>query len=139
MNARYLTAVLNSENIQYDLVTDGEKALQAGSTDRYDLLVLDVNMPKLNGVQVAEAITTSNGPNCETPIIALTANVFPDDIEKYRAAGMGSHIGKPYTPQALLKGFRKALSDGDKTRNLRVVEIPAVGSKRHQERERRSS
>lgn len=138
VNARYLAAVLDSEDIQYELATDGEKALQAALAEPYDLLVLDVNMPKLTGLQVAEQVRSSEGPNRSVPIIALTANVFPDDIERYRAAGMNSHIGKPFTPPALLQGFHKALEQPEKKPEKRILEFPGA-SVQPQEKERRSS
>ncbi|MBO6506414.1 MAG: BLUF domain-containing protein [Kordiimonadaceae bacterium] len=126
VNARYLAAVLESEDIQFELATDGEKALQSALAERYDLLVLDVNMPKLTGLQVAEEVRSSKGPNRSTPIIALTANVFPDDIERYRTAGMNSHIGKPFTPPALLQGFLKALEQAEKKPEKRILEFPGA-------------
>ena len=109
INTRYITAVLENMGVTFELVDDGQKALDKAMAERFDILVLDVNMPEMSGPEVAEYIRKHQGPNQQAPIIALTANVFPDDIAFYEKAGMNHHLAKPFTPTGLKETFEKAL------------------------------
>jgi CheY-like chemotaxis protein len=69
---------------------------------------MDIQMPEMDGYEAARAIRALGTPEAaETPIIAMTANVFREDIERARAAGMNGHIGKPISLEAVLAALRE--------------------------------
>jgi PAS domain S-box-containing protein len=74
-------------------------ALQAG--ERFDLILMDIQMPEIDGVTATRKIREMPGPTGETPIIALSANVLPEQVNEYLKAGMNAHFPKPVDPAAL--------------------------------------
>jgi CheY-like chemotaxis protein len=88
---------------------DGEEAVEAVRTGRFDLILMDIKMPRMDGVAATRAIRGLPGPVGETPIIALTANADPDDAEAYLAAGMNGVVEKPMKPEQLLAALQEAL------------------------------
>jgi len=88
---------------------DGEEAVEAASTGRFDLILMDIKMPRMDGVAATRVIRAMPGPVGQTPIIALTANADPDDAEAYLAAGMNGVVEKPMKPEHLLTALQQAL------------------------------
>ncbi|MFN3352929.1 MAG: response regulator, partial [Brevundimonas sp.] len=74
------------------------------------LILMDIKMPVMDGLQATAAIRALNGPERDLPIIALTANADPRDAEIYRTAGMAAVVEKPIRPDALLDAMRRVLS-----------------------------
>jgi signal transduction histidine kinase len=101
VNQELLTALLAPYDMQIDMVDDGAQALQRAQAKRYDLILMDVQMPVMDGVIAARHIRSLPGEAASTPIVAMTANVFPEQVAEYRAAGMDGHLGKPIDPRAL--------------------------------------
>ena len=83
-----------------DLAEDGQQALDLARRNRYALILMDMQMPVLNGVQATQAIRTDS-MNLDTPILAMTANVFDEDRQACFDAGMNDHIVKPVELQIL--------------------------------------
>ncbi|HWA60944.1 MAG TPA: response regulator, partial [Caulobacteraceae bacterium] len=67
-----------------------------------DLILMDIQMPAMDGVEATRAIRAMSGPAARTPILATTANAMANQIETYRAAGMDGSVAKPLSPAALL-------------------------------------
>ena len=88
---------------------DGLEALSAVQHRCYDLILMDIKMPRMDGVQATEAIRALHGPAGRTPIVALTANADPDDAKKYIAIGMASVVEKPIKPERLRMAMTAAL------------------------------
>jgi CheY-like chemotaxis protein len=88
---------------------DGEEAVEAASTGRFDLILMDIKMPRMDGVAATRLIRAMPGAVGQTPIIALTANADPDDAEAYLAAGMNGVVEKPMKPEHLLTALQQAL------------------------------
>ncbi|WP_163065994.1 response regulator, partial [Acinetobacter baumannii] len=78
---------------------DGVEALEAARTGRFDLILMDIKMPRMDGVEATRAIRSLGGAVGGTPIIALTANADPDDAAIYLAAGMNAVVEKPIKPE----------------------------------------
>jgi PAS domain S-box-containing protein len=98
INREIVTALMEDTGIIWDYAEDGEEAVEKFSNDPegYDLVLMDVQMPNMDGYGAARRIRSSGLPRSRTiPIIAMTANVFREDIERCREAGMDDHIGKP--------------------------------------------
>lgn len=97
VNQKILKSYLDRMLCQYEIVDDGENALLALEKDAFDLVLMDVQMPKLNGIDATKLIRDSGRPYADVPIVALTANVFASDIQDYFEAGMDRHLAKPFT------------------------------------------
>ncbi len=91
---------------------DGEEAVEAVRNGRFDLILMDIKMPRMDGVAATHAIRALPNPVGATPIIALTANADPEDAAGYLAAGMNGVVEKPMKPEQLLAALQQALSDG---------------------------
>jgi two-component system, sensor histidine kinase len=89
---------------------DGAEAIEAVRNGRFDLILMDIKMPKMDGVTAARAIRALGAEAGEVPIVALTANADPDDAASYLAAGMDGVIEKPMKPEHLLAVLQQALN-----------------------------
>ena len=89
--------VLNAEGYQVTCVEDGGAVLEALRTTAYDLVLMDVQMPKLDGVEATRQIRAGFGGerNSTVPIVAVTAYALAGDRERFLAAGMNDYISKP--------------------------------------------
>ena len=96
-NQQVLAAVLNSLGIEVHIVPDGKEAVEAWRTGAYDLILMDIQMPVMDGISAAAAIRKAeqDSGRRRTPIVALTANALTHQVEEYLAAGMDAHVAKP--------------------------------------------
>ncbi|MGV3578617.1 ATP-binding protein [Brevundimonas sp.] len=92
-----------------EVVEDGAQALEAASRRPFDLILMDIKMPVMDGVSATRAIRRLPGAAGRTPILALTANADERDAAEYTAAGMNGVAAKPIQPDALLNAMRLAL------------------------------
>jgi len=81
---------------------DGERGVEAARGERFDLILMDIQMPGIDGLEATRQIRALPGDSARTPIIALTANVMSHQRESYRAAGVDGVVGKPISPAALV-------------------------------------
>jgi CheY-like chemotaxis protein len=98
INREIVLALLEPTKLKIDCAENGVLAVKlfAESPEQYDLIFMDVQMPEMDGYEATHAIRSLDVPRAEAvPIIAMTANVFHEDIEKCLAAGMNDHVGKP--------------------------------------------
>jgi len=105
INREIMSAVLSDTGVVIDYAENGEEAVSVfnQNPDKYDLILMDINMPVMNGYDATRRIRALNIQNAGTiPIIAMTANVFKEDIDKCLDSGMNGHIGKPIDPGDLL-------------------------------------
>ena len=94
---------------------DGQQALALARQNRYALILMDMQMPNLNGMEATRAIL-ADSLNRQTPILALTANAYDEDRQACFAAGMRAHIAKPVAPAKLYEILLKWLvRNGDST------------------------
>ena len=97
------------------IVVDGVQAVAACSEQDYDLVLMDVRMPEMDGLAATRAIRARGGRLAAFPIIALTANAFPDDVKQCRDAGMSDFLSKPLRKPALVAAILRAIGRGDGT------------------------
>jgi signal transduction histidine kinase/ActR/RegA family two-component response regulator len=93
-------------------VTDGVEAVQAVSEGDYDIVLMDVRMPEMDGIAATKAIRAMGGRFGRLPIIALTANAFPEDVRLCREAGMSDFLAKPLRKPAMVAAILRALGGG---------------------------
>ncbi|WP_167354847.1 ATP-binding protein [Pseudoalteromonas luteoviolacea] len=92
INQLVIEKMLGKTGADIVLVENGKLAVEAFENDKYDVVLMDIQMPEMDGI---EAFTLIHQKNPHIPIIALTANVMPQDIAQYKAMGFADHIGKP--------------------------------------------
>jgi len=90
--------------------TDGADGLRQALSRRFDVILMDISMPRLDGLQTTEALRAGNGPNRATPVIALTAHALPDERSRFRRAGMVDVVTKPFGAQTLASVLHKAMA-----------------------------
>ena len=106
INLEIVMALLEPTHLTIDTASNGREAVEAFAAHpgRYDLILMDVQMPDVDGLQATQMIRALDLPRAATvPIIAMTANVFKEDIEKCINAGMNDHLGKPIVMQDVMK------------------------------------
>ncbi len=99
---------------------DGLEALQAVQERAFDLILMDIKMPRMDGVQATQAIRALEGPERLIPIVALTANADPDDAKKYLAIGMAAVVEKPIKPERLRMAMNAAILSQSETEQVMV-------------------
>ncbi|AQR61560.1 response regulator receiver protein [Brevundimonas sp. LM2] len=90
---------------------DGLEALEAVQARPFDLVLMDIKMPRMDGVQATKAIRALGGPVRNIPIVALTANADPDDAKHYLSIGMAAVVEKPIKPERLRMAMNTALTE----------------------------
>uniref|UniRef100_Q47C90 Sensory/regulatory protein RpfC n=1 Tax=Dechloromonas aromatica (strain RCB) TaxID=159087 RepID=Q47C90_DECAR len=111
INQEVATEMLKEIGLVVDLATDGEQALDMVQRTGYDLILMDLQMPKMNGIEATQAIRQLPA-GAEVPIVAMTANAFTEDRQRCLDAGMNDHIGKPVDPELLFEILLKWLGRG---------------------------
>ena len=116
LNAEILTELLKIEGAECTICENGEeilKAFEQSAPGDYDMILMDVQMPVMNGYEATKAIRRSSHELAKTiPIIAMTANAFSEDIQHSLAAGMNAHVSKPVEMTVLEKTIRSIKSGG---------------------------
>jgi PAS domain S-box-containing protein len=100
-NRELAIALLESSGHEADGACDGAQAVAMVRDGRYDLVLMDVQMPIMDGLEATRRIRASKGPDAAVPIVAMTANVMSDQMIAIRAAGMNGRLGKPFAMQDL--------------------------------------
>jgi CheY-like chemotaxis protein len=96
INQEIARTVIEAAGHRVDVVGDGAAAVEAVRQTTYDVVLMDVQMPVMDGVTATRRIRALNWPVREVPIIAMTANVLPAQVAELRAAGADDHVGKPF-------------------------------------------
>jgi len=112
VNREILMILLEDSGLIIDCAENGKEALDmvAADYDKYDIVFMDIQMPEMDGLEATRLIRSlPSGRRDRLPIVALTANIFKDDIEACLAAGMDDHLGKPFDIDKVLGVLRKFL------------------------------
>ena len=98
------------EGYNVEEASNGMAAIEKCRQKNYDLIIMDVMMPEMDGLEAAKAIRALDRPDAKTiPIIAMTANVFKEDREKCLAAGMNAHLSKPLDVETMKRTISEQL------------------------------
>ncbi|MGQ3030380.1 MAG: response regulator, partial [Ferrovibrionaceae bacterium] len=111
INREVLESLLAAWKHRATTVVSGEAAVNAAASGTYDVVLMDIQMPGIDGVEATRAIRALPGAAGRVPVIAVTANVLPEAQAAYRAAGMAAVVTKPVRPQALADALAAACPD----------------------------
>lgn len=101
INRLYATSILKMWECPTDTAENGYVALEKVRNGSYDVILMDIQMPVMDGFEATKAIRMGENPRNQVPIVALTANATNKDVERCLAAGMNDCIAKPFTPENL--------------------------------------
>jgi CheY-like chemotaxis protein/nitrogen-specific signal transduction histidine kinase len=110
VNQIVIGAMLVQLGHTYDIARDGLEAIARVTTGTYDLVLMDIHMPHLDGLAASRRLRAMDGPAAHLPIIALTANVMVEDRQAYLDAGMNDHVAKPIESRELARAIARVLS-----------------------------
>ena len=106
LNAEIAETIPTDAGLLVETAENGAVAvekLQSAPEGHFDVILMDIQMPKMNGYQAARAIRSLKGERAKTPIIAMTANAFEEDRQAAFESGMDAYASKPIEPQKLLE------------------------------------
>ena len=115
INREIVVALLEGTGLDINCAVNGKEALRmiSEAPDKYELVFMDVQMPEMDGYEATRCIRALEDPRArQVPIVAMTANVFREDVERCLAAGMNSHVGKPVMVEDMMAALREFLYFG---------------------------
>ncbi len=118
MNMKLAVTLLNRAGFSVDAVENGKMAIDALKKTAYDLVLMDVQMPQMDGFEATRIIREMEGEEKHTPIIAMTAHAMKGDRERCLKAGMDDYISKPIEPQEMFKVIEKWTKPSDKKERI---------------------
>ena len=101
--------MLEDFGLSYDVANDGVEGLECFTKNKYDIILMDENMPNLNGVEASKQIRLMEHDNGFIPIVAVTANALSEDKQRFLDAGMDDYISKPYSEEDIVRVLKKYL------------------------------
>jgi signal transduction histidine kinase/DNA-binding response OmpR family regulator len=110
VNRQVAVGLLSRQGHAVDVVADGRAAVEAVRVGAYDVVLMDVHMPELDGLAAAREIRRLPPGRCEIPIIALSASALPEETQACLAAGMDAYLAKPIDPVALGQALASRVS-----------------------------
>ena len=102
MNQKYISSLLNKWNFEFTIASDGKKAVEKAQKEHFDIILMDIQMPNMDGYEATISIRNTQNLNQHTPIIALTASALLDQKNKAFSVGMNNFVTKPFAPNHLL-------------------------------------
>ncbi|MBC5992139.1 response regulator [Pontibacter cellulosilyticus] len=120
INQLLLRTILAQWGVEADVVTNGLEAIERLFEKPYDLVLMDMQMPVIDGFEAAEKIRSSESVNANVPIIALTAHTSQDEIQKCLLSGANTHLAKPFDQNELFKLIVKLISQDGKFKGVSV-------------------
>ena len=97
-----LRIYLEAEGYRVLTAANGKEAVAIVSRESVQLVVMDIMMPVMDGIEATKKIRNSGRKDADIPIIAMTANAYSDDVKRVKAAGMDEHFAKPLDSQRLI-------------------------------------
>ncbi|MFQ5917869.1 MAG: response regulator [Candidatus Binatia bacterium] len=104
-----LQTLLEHQGYDYIVAKNGKEAVDMAASQLPDLVLLDIMLPNMDGLEAARLIR-QNPKTCSTPILAVTAKVFPEDREECFKSGCNDYLSKPFTPKELVSCIEKLLA-----------------------------
>ncbi len=127
-NRELIEALLTLRGHRVSLAEDGREAIAAVQRATFDLVLMDINMPDLNGLEATRRIRSLPGPAAGVPIIAMTAHVFASDVAASREAGMNGHLAKPIEASLLFAMLARFAAGRPPAEETSAPDAPAEGA-----------
>ncbi|MDO8317967.1 response regulator [Rhodoferax sp.] len=124
INREFATELLHSMNVGVDEAVNGEEAVAMVQRRVYDAVLMDIQMPVMDGLEAARRIRALGGRYATLPIIAMTALAMAHDAERSQQAGMNDHITKPVAPERLVATLAKWLKPGNTQQAKAAADTP---------------
>jgi CheY-like chemotaxis protein/HPt (histidine-containing phosphotransfer) domain-containing protein len=102
VNRELARTILERAGHLVEVVADGDQAVRAVKASQFDAVLMDVQMPGMDGLAATRAIRCLPAPAGQVPVIGMSADVLPDHVRRCGEAGMNDHVGKPFNPDSLL-------------------------------------
>lgn len=113
MNRDIASSFLVTAGHDVTCAESGEEAIERARAEDYDVVLMDVRMPEMDGLEATRRIRMLDGPRGQVPVVALTAQAFAEQVEECRRAGMNSHLAKPFAQSALLDAVARAATEAE--------------------------
>ncbi|MCL2235058.1 MAG: ATP-binding protein [Defluviitaleaceae bacterium] len=110
MNQMVISDHLNRVGLSHVIAGNGKEGVEMAAAEPFDLILMDIHMPVMDGIEATKRIITSGS---KTPIVALTANIMPENVQLYKETGMSGYLGKPFVAQDLWAELYKYLTPID--------------------------
>ncbi len=110
VNQLVVRTMLEPAGVALTVVENGQEALEAMSQEHYDCVLMDINMPVMDGITALEAIRAGRAGDPALPVIALTASAMAGDRERFLGMGFADHLGKPVKPMDLITAIIRAVN-----------------------------
>ena len=124
INRELTRLILETAGHQIDTVTNGLDAVAAVQAENYNLVLLDIQMPQMDGITATREIRALDHPARNVPIIAMTGNVLPEQVRSFKEAGTNDHIGKPMRRNDLISKINKWLPKCGAVEEISKVPTP---------------
>ncbi|WP_158932971.1 ATP-binding protein [Acidisphaera sp. S103] len=124
-NRRLLTALLEGAGYSVTVAANGRKAVEAVAREQFDIVLMDVQMPVMDGIQAVNHIRALPPPKCDIPIIAVTADALHGAAERYRAVGMDGYLSKPLSSSGLFRALN-AFTVGERPKRSPADGLPMI-------------
>ena len=128
VNQKVAVRLLQAAGYHVDVAHNGAAALNAVLHAHYDIILMDLHMPVMDGYEATAAIRGLPGPAGATPIIAMTADVLSSDIERCLASGMQGHVSKPVRSKELYEIIERFLPSGSGSHAVEEAEATAIAT-----------
>ncbi|HOX84241.1 MAG TPA: ATP-binding protein, partial [Chryseolinea sp.] len=110
INRLYAKSILKKWQCHTDTAENGLVAIEKIKNNSYDVVLMDIQMPVMDGYETTQAIRMMDSEICKVPIVALTANATKADVDRCKAAGMDDYLPKPFTPEDLYRKLFEELN-----------------------------
>jgi CheY-like chemotaxis protein len=111
MNQALFGEILSSSNMPFRIVDTGVRALKALEEDEYDLVLMDIQMPEMNGDIAMQRVRTSGKPYSDIPIIVVTADAMKGMEQRYLEMGADAYVAKPIDIAVLMQTITRVIED----------------------------
>ncbi len=130
VNQLVATAMLSTQGYLIDVAENRLEGVKAVVNGDYDIVLMDIQMPEMNGVEATHEIRALEGHKSAVPIIAVTAHAMHGDRETYLAAGMNDYVSKPIDPKLLLDAIARWSGRSDDASNSTTDETTDLSQDR---------
>ncbi len=102
INRKILKVLLGKTAFDYQVVASGQEALDALTKRKFDVVLMDIQMPEMDGLETTKRIRASGAEYSTIPVVAMTANAIKGDRERFMSVGMNDYLSKPFKEQDLI-------------------------------------